>query len=341
MPRHNSVRLCNQQHRKAADHPICYNSATMFDPFRLWFSSVLCVFRSRRSLMLENLALRQQLAVLKREHPRPRLGPLDKLFWVLALRFWSQWKESLILVLPDTVVRWHQAGFKLYWAMLCKVRKRVGGGRRISKQIRELIFRMVAENPSWGAPRIHGELLMLGLDVSERTISRWMKRAPKDPAPAKRWLAFLRNHREAIAAMDFFTVPTITFGVLYCFFVIAHDRRRILHFNVTKHPTSLWIVQQLREAFPFDSAPRFLIFDRDAKYGWEVSAAVRSLKINPVQTSFESTWQNDYASHCTSWVRCDTTSLAMRRCDSFTPWAFRGGLSPGCSYRQSFLSLQA
>ena len=183
--------------------------------------------------MLENLALRQQLAVLKREHPRPRLGPLDKLFWVLALRFWSQWKESLILVLPDTVVRWHQAGFKLYWAMLRKVRKRVGGGRRISKQIRELIFQMVAENPSWGAPRIHGELLMLGLDVSERTISRWMKRAPKDPEPAKRWLAFLRNHREAIAAMDFFTVPTITFGVLYCFFIIAHDRRRILHFNVT------------------------------------------------------------------------------------------------------------
>ena len=200
MPRHNSVRLCNQQHGEAADHPICYNSATMFDPFRLWFSSVLCIFRSRRSLMLENLALRQQLAVLKREHPRPRLGPLDKLFWVLALSFWSQWKESLILVLPDTVVRWHQAGFKLYWAMLCKVRKRVGGGRRISKQIRELIFQMVAENPSWGAPRIHGELLMLGLDVSERTISRWMKCAPKDPEPAKRWLAFLR---------------TITFGVLY------------------------------------------------------------------------------------------------------------------------------
>jgi putative transposase len=106
---------------------------------------------------------------------------------------------------------------------------------------------------------------MLGFDVSERTISRWMKRAPRDPEPAKCWLAFLRNHREAIAAMDFFTVPTITFGVLYCFFVISHGRRRILHFNITRHPTSMWIVQQLREAFPFESAPRFLIFDRDAK----------------------------------------------------------------------------
>ncbi len=141
--------------------------------------------------------------------------------------------------------------------------------------------------------------------------------------------------------MDFFTVPTITFGVLYCFFVISHDRRHILHVNVTKHPTSGWIIQQLREAFPFGSTPKFLIFDRDAKYGRELPAAVRSLEMSPVQTSFGSPWQKDYASHCTSWVGCDTTSLARRRCDSFTPWAFRGGLSPGCSYRQSFLSLQA
>jgi putative transposase len=126
---------------------------------------------------------------------------------------------------------------------------------------------MMVENPSWGAPRIHGELLMLGFDVSERTISRWMKRVFTNPDPTKRWLAFLRNHKEAIAAMDFFTVPTVTFSVLQCFFIISHDRRRILHFNVTKHPTSLWIVQQLREAFPFDSAPKFLIFDRDTKYG--------------------------------------------------------------------------
>jgi len=154
---------------------------------------------------------------------------------------------------------------------------------------------MVAENPTWGAPRIHGELLMLGFDISERTISRWMKRAPRDPEPAKRWLAFLRNHREAIAAMDFFTVPTITFGVLYGFFIIAHGRRRILHFNVTSHPTAGWILQQLREAFPYQSAPRFLIFDRDAKYGLEVPIAVRSMAIRPIRTSFQSPWQNGVA----------------------------------------------
>jgi hypothetical protein len=115
---------------------------------------------------------------------------------------------------------------------------------------------MVAENPTWGAPRIHGELLMLGFDVSERTISRWMRRAPREPKPTKRWMAFIRNHREVIAAMDFFTVPAISFCVLYCFLVIGHDRRRIRHFNVTQHPTSMWIVHQLREAFPLSRAPQ-------------------------------------------------------------------------------------
>jgi putative transposase len=158
---------------------------------------------------------------------------------------------------------------------------------------------MVAENSTWGAPRIHGELLMLGFDVSERTISRWMKRAPRNPQPAKRWLTFLHNHREAITAMDFFTVPTITFGVIYCFFVISHGRRRIVHFNVTTHPTSKRIVQQLREAFPFASAPKFLIFDWDGKYGLEVPAAVRAMKISPVRTSFKSPWQNGVAER---WV---------------------------------------
>ena len=222
---------------------------------------------------------------------------LDRLFWLLVRRFWSQWKQALLVVTPETVVRWHRAGFRWYWALISKVRKPIGR-TQISKEARDLIFQMVAENPSWGAPRIHGELLMLGFDISERTISRWMKRAPKDPELGQRWRTFLRNHKEAIAAMDFFTVPTINFGLLYCFFIISHDRRRILHFNVTKHPTSLWIVQQLREAFPFGSAPRFFIFDRDAKW-LEVPVAVRSLGICPVQTSFESPWQNGIAER---WV---------------------------------------
>ena len=270
----------------------------MFDLFLLWSGALIRLLRSRRELALENLALRQQLGVLKRRHPRPNLGTFDRLFWVVARRVWFGWKQSLIIVTPETVVGWHRAGFRLYWRLISRARRKVGR-KPTSKEVRDLIFRMVAENPTWGAPRIHGELLMLCFDISERTVSRWMKRAPRDPQLAKRWLAFLRNHREAIAAMDFFTVPTITFGALYCFFIIGHDRRRILHFNVTKHPTSLWIVQQLREAFPFELVSRFLIFDRDAKYGLEVPVAVRSMGVRPVRTSFESPWQNGVAER---WV---------------------------------------
>ena len=270
----------------------------MLSLFSLWFGVLVRLFRRRGSLVLENMVLRQQLAVLKRRRPRPSLNIVDRIFWIAVRRFWSRWNQALIVVTPETVVRWHRAGFRLYWRLISKVKKPIGR-MQTPKEVRELIFRMVRENPTRGAPRIHGELLMLGFDISERTISRRMKRAPRNPELAKRWLAFLRNHREAIAAMDFFTVPTITFGVLYCFFAITHDRRHILHFNITKHPTSLWVVQQLREAFPFESAARFLIFDRDGKYGLEVPVAVRSMKMSPVRTSFESPWENGVAER---WV---------------------------------------
>ncbi len=262
----------------------------MFHTIGFLFGAILSFFRTRQSLLLENLALRQQLTVLKRKYPRPGLAALDRLFWVLARRFWSGWKRALIVVSPETVVRWHRSGFALYWRAISRAR-RVIGRRRLSREIRDLIFRMVAENPTWGAPRIHGELLMLGFEVSERTISRWMRRAPRDSEPAKRWLTFLRNHREALAAMDFFTVPTITFSVLYGFFIISHDRRQILHFNVTRHPTSAWIVQQLREAFPYQTAPKYLIFDWDAKYGREVPLTARSMNIMCIRPSFQSPWQ--------------------------------------------------
>ena len=164
---------------------------------------------------------------------------------------------------------------------------------------------MVAENRTWGAPRIHGELKMLGFDISERTVLRWMRRAPKDPEPAKRWATFLSNHREVIAAMDFFTVPTLSFGVLYCFFVIAHDRRRILHLNVTKHPTSAWVIPQLREAFPYDSAPKHLIFDRGSSFNQEVIETIKSFGIGPKRTSFQSPWQNGVAERFVGSCRRD------------------------------------
>jgi putative transposase len=207
---------------------------------RLLIVLVARSFCCRRDLLLENLALRQQLAVLKERRPRPRFSNSDRLLWTTLSRLWSKWQGALILVQPETVVRWHSAGFKLYWKWISGHRARVGI-RCVSREVKELIFRMVAENSTWGAPRIHGELKMLGIDISERTVLRWMRKAPRNPDPAKRWSAFLSNHREAIAAMDFFTVPTLTFGVLYCFFIISHDRRRILHCNGTSRPNSEWI----------------------------------------------------------------------------------------------------
>ncbi len=217
------------------------------------------LLRSRRDLVLENLALRQQLAMLTQRHSRPRIAGSDRFFWTLLRRFWSGWRQALFVVQPETVIRWHRAGFRLYWKWLSHKHVRVGR-KPTSMELRQEIFRMVAENRTWGAPRIHGELKMLGFDISERTVLRWMRKAPRGSEPAKRWAAFLSNHREAIAAMDFFTVPTLAFGVLYCFFVIGHDRRRILHCNVTRHPTSAWVAQQLREAFPYDTAPQHSIF---------------------------------------------------------------------------------
>jgi transposase InsO family protein len=158
---------------------------------------------------------------------------------------------------------------------------------------------MVAENPIWGAPRIHEELKVLGSGISERTALRWMRKVPRGPEPAKRWAAFLSNHREAIAAMDFFTVPALTFGLLYCFFVIAHGRRCIVHCDVTRHPSSAWVIQQLREAFPYDSAPGYLIFDRGTNFNEDVIDTVKSFGIQPTRTSFRSPWQNDIAER---WV---------------------------------------
>jgi len=261
---------------------------------RLFFGLLTRSVSSRRNLLLENLALRQQLAILSARHPQPRFATQDKLFWLLLHRFWLGWKSTLALVQPETVAGWHRAGFKLYWKWLSRRRTRVGR-KCVSKELRDLIFRMVAENRTWGAPRIQGELKMLGFDISERTVLRWMWKVPRNPKSAKRWAAFLRNHREVIAAMDFFTVPTLTFGTLYCFFVIAHDRRRILHCNATQHPTSSWVSQQLREAFPDNVAPKYLIFDRGSQFNEEVVDTIRSMNIVPKRTSFRSPWQNGIA----------------------------------------------
>jgi putative transposase len=270
----------------------------MIASLRHFLGWMVSAFSSRQDLVLENLALRQQLLALHTQRPRTRLTALHKLFWVALRAFWSGWTKPLVLVSPRAVVNWHRAGFRLYWTWASRVRQ-VGGRKRVSKEVRDLILLMAAENPTWGAPRIHGELLKLGFDLSERSVSRWIRQAPRDPHLVKRWLTFLRNHREAVAAMDFFTVPTLTFGVLHCFFVIGHDRRKILHFNVTRNPHALWVVQQLREAWAYKQPQRFLLFDRDAKFGAEVVSAVRDMGSQPTRTAFRSPRQNGAAER---WV---------------------------------------
>lgn len=247
-------------------------------------------FRSRYNLSLEILALRQQLGVLKRKRPRPRLRMQDRMFWILLRRLWPAWRNVLVIVKPETVAGWHRAGFRLFWRLRSRPRRL--GRPRIDAELRALIRRMVEENATWGAPRIHGELLKLGFDVSERTVSRYIRRLSPPTQARKLWATFLRNHREVITAMDFFTVPTLTFRVLYCFFIIEHGRRKIVHFNVTEHPTGPWIAQQLREAFPEYCAYRYAILDGDAKFGTEVADVLIQCGMKPVRTSPASPWQN-------------------------------------------------
>jgi putative transposase len=254
-------------------------------------AAVSSVFRSRLDTGLEVLALRQQIAVLQRKRRRPSLNRFDRLFWMALRRLWPRWSQALVLVKPATVIGWHRAGFRLFWRWRSRVRR---GRPKISKELRFLILRMARENTGWGAPRIHGELLKLGFLLSERTVARYL-RGVRRRDPGQRWRAFLHNHREAIVAMDFFVVPTLSFRLLYCFFVIEHDRRRILHCNVTAHPNSAWVVQQLRETFPEAGPYRYLILDRAAIFNGEVRTFLRSTGLEPKRTSVRSPWQNGIA----------------------------------------------
>jgi putative transposase len=257
-------------------------------PIFLFLSSFI---RSRYNLGLEILALRQQLGVLKRKHPRPRLRIRDRMFWVLLRRLWPPaWSNVLVIVKPQTVVGWHRAGFRLFWRL--RSRPKSIGRPTINAEVRAIIRRMVKENPTWGAPRIHGELLKLGFQISERTVSRYLRRLSPPENSRKLWAVFLHNHREVIAAMDFFTVPTITFRILYCFFVIEHGRRKILHFNVTEHPNSSWTTQQLREAFREPCSYRYALLDRDAKFGKDATDLLASSGIKPKRIGYRCPWQN-------------------------------------------------
>jgi len=254
-------------------------------------------FRSRAVVELENLALRHQLHVLRRQRPgRLRLFTFDRLLWVLLYRFWPRCLETMVLVKPATVIQWHRQGFRLFW------RWRSRSGRpSVEREIRDLIRQMSSANPLWGAPRIHGELLKLGIEVSQATVAKYMLR--RRGTPSQNWRSFLRNHAQGIAAIDMFVVATASFRLLYVMIILAHDRRTIVSTAVTEHPTAAWLSRQAIEAFPWDTAPRYLLRDRDASYGLEFRSRVEAMNITEVITAPRSPWQNAYVERVIGSIR--------------------------------------
>src|SRR5213592_2574576 len=239
-----------------------------------------------RQLAFENLALRQQLAVYKRTANRPKLQRSDRLLWVWLSRVWPAWRQALVIVAPATVLRWQRRRFRRHWATLSG--RRPAGHPPVDAAIKALVRRMTAANPLWGAPRIHGELLKLGIDVAERTVSRLLpkRRSP----PSQTWRTFLTNHVRDLVSVDFFTVPTARLRVLFVFVVLAHHRRRVLHFNVTEHPTAAWTAQLLVDTFPHDSAPPYLLRDRDGIDGQAFRQRVMGMGMREVLTAPHRPW---------------------------------------------------
>src|SRR3954467_9095276 len=258
------------------------------------------MFKTSAQLRLENLALRQHLPVLRRSAPkRLKLTPVDRLFWVGLRRVWADWKSALMIVQAETVAAWHRKGFRLFWTW--KIRRGQPGRPSVPPEVRHLIRMMSRNNPRWGAPRIHGELLKLGIEITEPTVAKYMVRQRKPPSQT--WRTFLQNHVNSLVSVDFFTVPTIRFQILYVFLVLAHDRRRIVHFGVTAHPTAEWTAHQLREAFPWDSAPRYLLRDRDHIFGQDFVKQVKAMGIKQVLSAPRAPWQRAYVERVIGTMR--------------------------------------
>jgi len=254
--------------------------------------------RSRAALHLEVLALRHQLHVLQRSRPRRmRLAKADRWLWSWLSRSWTGWRTALVIAKPETVIAWHRQGFRLFWAW--KSRQHMGRPP-VPPDVRALIRNMSQANSLWGAPRIHGELLKLGLDVSQATVAKYMPR--RATPPSQTWRTFLANHLQQIAAADFFVVPTATCRLLFVLVILSHERRRVVHVAVTNHPTAAWTAQQLREAFPWDEAPRYLVHDRDSAFhAWTTTAA--AIGIEEILTAPRSPWQNAYAERLIGSIR--------------------------------------
>src|SRR6187200_1220424 len=256
------------------------------------------MFRSRVSLHLEIIALRHQLTVVNRSRrPRLRLTRVDRMFWAWLSRSWGGWRSAIHIVKPETVLAWHRRGFRLFWAW--KSRHRYGRPT-VSPHVRALIREMSTANPRWGAPRVHGELLKLGISVSESTVAKYMRRHPR--SPSQTWRTFLTNHANQIMATDLFVVPTVTFRLLFVLVILAHDRRRIVHVAVTEHPTAAWTAQQLRNAFSDNETPRYLLHDRDSVFA-DVATTIAGMNTAAVRTAPRSPWQNAYVERIIGSIR--------------------------------------
>jgi transposase InsO family protein len=256
-------------------------------------------FKPKCRLEPENAALRHQLMVLRRQaRGRIRLTNLDRLFLVQLYRWFPSILRVLAIVQPETVIRWHRAGFRRYW----RWKSRSQGGRsQIDAELRDLIRRMSLDNPLWGAPRIHGELLKLGFEVAQSTVAKYMVK--RWGPPSQGWRTFLQNHAPDIGAMDLFVVPTISFNLLYAFVIVRLDRRELVWINVTHNPTAEWIARQLTEAFPWDGAPRYLLRDNDHVYGDVAQRRIRAMGIRDKPIAPAAPWQNGFAERLIGSIR--------------------------------------
>jgi len=254
--------------------------------------------RPKHELALEILALRHQISVLKRQTHKPKLRPADRFIWILLRRCWPSWKAALMIFQPETVIGWQRAGFRMFWRWMSRHRTGRPGKNR---ELIQLIRRMWSVNPTWGSPRIRDELAKLGLEVSTATIRKYRPKSRRRPSQS--WWTFLQNHAGAMAAMDFFVVPTITFRLLYVLIVITHERRKIVHFNITEAPTAAWTAQQVINAFPYDTAPEYLLRDRDSICGSALVQRVEGMGIKQKLISPRSPWQSPYVERLIGSIR--------------------------------------
>jgi len=261
-------------------------------------------FLGRQALVIENLALRQQVAVLKRHVRQPRTTAADRRFWVALRALHDGWKECLHLVSPATVVRWHRQGFRWHWGRPAQGHKQ--GRPTIGWKLFCLIRRLQKENPTWGAPRITSELRLLGHEIGQMTVSRYMKRG-RDPRRSQSWMTFLKNHANTIAACDFFTVPTVTWRNLFVLVVLSHDRRLIRHIAVTARPTGEWTAQQIALAFAEGPRPRYLVHDRDPLFRAALRRKLQDLEIEDTRTAPRQPWQNGKCERVIGTLRRECT----------------------------------